>query len=148
MSQASEVVLSGCSAGGLGIYLGVDQMTAMIKKSNKNIRVSALSDSGFFLDHTGDNVFSKPRKGMTAFEAIIDGVLDYSTTMKNVYRFMNLSAGANPLCVAAEMAKDSSIKSPRDTVGCMFAQNLVQHIQTPLFAVQVHLCHLQISPYV
>ena len=82
MRHAREVVIMGCSAGGLGIYLGLDQMRDIILQANSSIQVRGASDSGLFLDYTGDSQFRTPRKGMTAFEATVNGILDFSTSMK------------------------------------------------------------------
>jgi hypothetical protein len=82
MRNAREVVIMGCSAGGLGIYLGLDQMRDIILQANSSIQVRGASDSGLFLDYTGDSQFRTPRKGMTAFEATVNGILDFSTSMK------------------------------------------------------------------
>jgi len=130
MATASEVVISGCSAGALGVYLGLDHMAALVKAANPATRVRGLADSGFFLDHTGDSTYSKPRVGMTKFEALIDGVLDYAGTMRRVYAFMNVTAGANKRCVLKERAVAG------DSSNCMFAPYLAPHVRTPLFAVQ------------
>ena len=130
MAIAAEVVISGCSAGGLGIYLGLDHIASLIKSANANARIRGLSDSGFFLDHTGDASFSKPRPGMTKYEAHVNGILDYATTMKRIYEFMNVSAGTNKRCVMKEKT------STGESSNCIFAQNLAPHIRTPLFAVQ------------
>jgi hypothetical protein len=43
--------------------------------------------------------------GMTRFEAIIDGKLDFSSTMKYLYRLLNMSSGANINCVQSEKNK-------------------------------------------
>ena len=130
MATAAEVVISGCSAGGLGIYLGLDHIASLIKSANANTRIRGLSDSGFFLDHTSDSSFSKPRPGMTKYEAHINGILDYATTMKRIYDFMNVSAGTNKRCVMKEKT------STGESSNCIFAQNLAPHIRTPLFAIQ------------
>ena len=52
MSSAEEVVISGCSAGGLAIYLGLDAISNMINSANASIAVRGMSDSGFFMDYT------------------------------------------------------------------------------------------------
>jgi hypothetical protein len=154
MSEASEVVLAGCSAGALGLFLGIDQLATIITRANKAIRVSGLADSGFFLDYTGDKNYANPRKGMTSFAAIIDGVLDFSNTMKNTYKIFNISSGTNPSCVKTETEKSrqlmEDLKSRKlgiripervlpvaETENCIFSQNLGFHIKTPLFLIQV-----------
>ena len=46
LGAASDVVVSGCSAGGLATYLHVDRWAAALPKA----KVRGLPDSGFFLD--------------------------------------------------------------------------------------------------
>lgn len=48
LAAATEVVVSGCSAGGLSVYLHADEWKAALPPS---VRVTALPDSGFFLMH-------------------------------------------------------------------------------------------------
>jgi hypothetical protein len=45
LAGASEVVLAGCSAGGLSTYLHADEWRAALPRA---VRVTALADSGFF----------------------------------------------------------------------------------------------------
>lgn len=71
MTSATEIVISGCSAGGiatlfkyegynkpvysgLGVYLGIDPMRDQILESNAAIKVRAMSDSGYFLSYSSD----------------------------------------------------------------------------------------------
>lgn len=132
MSAATDVVISGCSAGGLGIYLGIDQIAAQVLADAPNARVSALSDSGFFPDYTSDERWQSEHEYP---EAIIDGRMDYSRCMKNLFLFANMSAGAHPKCLAAYANQPEM---------CVFAENLIPHIETPLFALQPQHDHWQI----
>jgi hypothetical protein len=50
MRRASDVVLSGCSAGGLAIYLQADHVAARLPASTK---FATLADSGYFLREGG-----------------------------------------------------------------------------------------------
>lgn len=55
MRTATEVVISGCSAGGLAVFLGLDQMAKIIQASakkfnNHHVTVRGLADGGFFAD--------------------------------------------------------------------------------------------------
>ena len=124
MKYASDVAISGCSAGGLGIYLGIDQMTSIIHSVNSSIQVKAISDSGFFSDYSSDEKWMSENKYP---EALIGNRMDFSQSMRHVFSFANVSAGANPQCIL----KSSSPSS------CIFAENLAKHITTPLFALQV-----------
>ena len=126
MKYASDVVISGCSAGGLGIFLGIDQMTSIIHSVNSSIQVKAIADSGFFLDYSSDDKWISENKYP---EALVGNKMDYSKSMKNVFDFANVSSGANPKCIQNAASPSS----------CIFAQNLAIHISTPLFALQVQL---------
>ena len=46
LKLATDVVVSGCSAGGLATYLHVDDWASMFSKS---VKVVGMPDSGFFL---------------------------------------------------------------------------------------------------
>ena len=51
MSQATDVVVSGCSAGGLATYLHCDKWaTAIINATADKAKVVCMPDSGFFID--------------------------------------------------------------------------------------------------
>ena len=52
LSQAEQVILTGCSAGGLAVYLHADFIDDKLKGIVKSLnRYKAVSVSGFFLDH-------------------------------------------------------------------------------------------------
>lgn len=131
MEKASQIVITGCSAGGLGIYLGIDQMAEIIRQSNPLAIVRGLSDSGFFLDYTSDYRSPETHLPHGKDEASINGLVDYSQAMKNVFQFTNMSAGAHPQCV-------KSMEEKNHVENCVFAENLVGFIKTPLFALQVN----------
>lgn len=130
MKTASEIVISGCSAGGLGVLLGLDDMAARIRTWNSSTTVKGLVDSGFFLDYThGGTDYDSERKYQEALTS--DNRLDYSAAMKNVYKFMGISAGAHPGCVKAALAEGKSDDR------CIFGKYLAPHIETPMFILQV-----------
>jgi hypothetical protein len=47
IDHASDVVIAGCSAGGLAVLLNIDRVRRLLPAS---ARVRALSDAGFFID--------------------------------------------------------------------------------------------------
>jgi hypothetical protein len=47
IKDASDVIIAGCSAGGLAVLLNIDRVTRLLPAS---ARVRALSDAGFFID--------------------------------------------------------------------------------------------------
>jgi hypothetical protein len=92
--------------------------------------------------------------GMTRFEAIIDGKLDFSSTMKYLYRLLNMSSGANINCVQSEknkkfkkISKNGSFQTEifekknnfrifENSENCVFPQYLLKHVRTPMFVLQ------------
>lgn len=126
MNVASEIAICGCSAGGLAIYLGVDQMAQQIKESNPMAIVRAISFSGFFLDYS-----SKIPTNPTKDDGVWNGNLDYANAMRNNFNWMNISSGANPSCLSHSQRKS------HDPSQCIFARYLAPHITTPIFSIQV-----------
>lgn len=111
MNQATDVIVSGCSAGGLATFLHCDHWAEAVDKATDNkAKVTCMPDSGFFLDED-----RKPR---------------YGRNMRNVYQFQESSAeGLNAACVKAHTATN-------DTEKCIFAQWSSAHIKTPTFPLQ------------
>lgn len=126
MNEATDVVIAGCSAGGLGIFLGLDQMRDAIHKVNKSTSVVGLADSAMFLDYSS-NIPSAFQNSYGA-EAIIDGVVNYPATMRRIFYEYNISAGANTQCLLHHHDKPNQ---------CIFTQNLAPFITTPIFVLQV-----------
>ena len=104
MGGASQVLLSGCSAGGLSTYLHADAVGAMLPSSVTVYKAAPIS--GFFLDRT-----------------TLSGQSVYNAQMRNVYRFQNASVDED--CVVAHS------DTPED---CMFAEHVWPFISTPIFA--------------
>jgi hypothetical protein len=103
LDGATEVVVSGCSAGGLSTYLHADEWAAALPAA----RVTALPDSGFFLDYN------------------TTGATKYAATMRWVASRMNGQLPA--ACVAAH---------PSDPGACIFAEHVSATLRTPTFALQ------------
>jgi len=114
MREAQEIVLAGCSAGGLGIYLGLDDMAALIKEHSiySTVKVRGLADSGFFLDYTGDSRW-RVRQRNDRGEAILHGIMDYGRAMRQVFQFQGVAnGGAHTKCIenARKFKKDEAGK--------------------------------------
>ena len=111
MNKATDVVVSGCSAGGLATFLHCDHWADAIGKATNNAaKVVCMPDSGFFLDE--------------------DRAPQYGSKMRNVYMFQNSSsAGLNAACVTAHTATGDPEK-------CIFAQWTAAHIKTPTWPLQ------------
>jgi len=106
LSQATDVVISGCSAGGLATFLHVDEWRSMIPTT---ARVVGMPDSGFFLDYeTQEN---------------------YAGYMQWVFVQQNTTSGVNADCIAYWTPQGQPWK-------CIFAQHTAPHISTPIFPLQ------------
>ena len=116
MSKATDVVVSGCSAGGLATFLHCDHWAAAIGKATTTMtgagaKVACMPDSGFFLDE--------------------DRSPTYHSKMRNVYKFQqSSSAGLNAACVEAHKGDEGG------SWKCIFAQWSAAHIKTPTFPMQ------------
>ena len=81
-SQASDLVIGGCSAGATAVYLHLDWYAAQVPTS---ARVRGVPDSGWFVD--GD--YTRDRKP------------HYSARMENLFQMMDARASLSKECVAA-----------------------------------------------
>jgi hypothetical protein len=108
LGSATDVLLSGGSAGGLSAYLHADYVKS--KMPSSVIRFKAAPVSGFFL-----------------FHATAAGVLDYPTRMQYVYGMQNSSGGVNAACHAA--------MEPAEAWKCIFANYSYAHTKTPTFVI-------------
>lgn len=108
LANATEVVVAGCSAGGLATYLHADTWAAALPKA----RVVAMPDSGFFLNFNATGVSPT-----------------FPERMLWTYANTNVSGGAllPPACLAAHRGSEWL---------CMFAENVAPTIKTPTFALQ------------
>jgi len=111
MNKATDIVVSGCSAGGLATFLHCDHWAdAVAKATSGKSKVACMPDSGFFLDEDRDPT--------------------YGSKMRNVFKFQESSSnGLNAACVAAH-------KSTGDPEKCIFAEWTSEHIKTPTFPLQ------------
>lgn len=125
MINATEVVINGCSAGALAIFLGLDQMVNIIHEANSSIEVRGFQNSGFFVEYSSNELLSNSMRGRD--DAVVNGSLNYALGMRSLFSFANMSAGANPSCL-------SKAKEPSD---CVFAAYLSPYIKTPVFHAQV-----------
>jgi hypothetical protein len=105
LSDGTELLYAGCSAGGLTAYMHADYVAAKMPASVKTV---AMADAMFSIDTTdfhGDPVFPD--------------------IMAWVYSAMNCTASVNQGCLAA---------NPNGTA-CMFGANTAPHVKTPLFVL-------------
>eukprot|EP00050_Salpingoeca_kvevrii_P018316 m.72760 g.72760 ORF g.72760 m.72760 type:complete len:408 (-) comp8012_c0_seq5:139-1362(-) len=109
MSQADTVLVHGCSAGGLSVYLHLDAIAARIKQATGG-RASVLGapESGFFMDLPD-----------------WQGKPSYTPIYQYVAKMQNVTGGVNQECVRATPASQ--------LWKCFMAQYTLPHIKTPYF---------------
>jgi len=107
MSSADEIVVSGTSAGGLAVYLNIDQIAEQLPDG---ARVRGLASAGYFLA-------AGPAGG-------------YQDQMLELAREQNATAALSPACRAAAAAEGRPAES------CFFAEHAAAFIKTPTFALQ------------
>ena len=162
LGAATDVVISGCSAGGLATFLHTDQWCDALGKTAPVVKCVGMPDSGFFLD------FEDPRRLASPVEEVettaktaplrlgntVSG--DYHRVciiligparclltpiapltvqgLKWVFATMNATAGINQDCVASKQTGGPSTDSP--SYLCMFAEHTAPFTHTPLFPLQ------------
>lgn len=110
LANAKRIIVSGNSAGGLTVYLHLDQIAAMLKELAPQAAVYGFPDGGYFLD-----------------VANTEGVHTFREKMDGTFRLSNGSSGVDPACLAQHMA------TPTD---CLFAQHMAPLLKTPFFGLE------------
>jgi hypothetical protein len=113
--DATHLIVSGSSAGGLTTYLHIDYIAAAARASNPGIVVKAIPEVGFFLDA----------------ESIWEGRHIFTDVYTRIAAFANVTGGAaeqvNAECVASTPSADRW--------QCFMAQYTYPHISTPVFVL-------------
>ena len=115
LNKASDIVISGGSAGGLSIYLHIDYLHDLIHSTNPSARVVGVADAGFFMDLPS-----------------IHGDYLYTPNYKNVFHMQNVSDSVNSDCVAHH-ATIVDAEGVSESWKCFMAQYTLPFIHTPLF---------------
>ena len=126
LAAATDVVISGCSAGGLATFLHTDQWCGAIKLDAPGVKCVGLPDSGFFLD------YQDPRRTSQGLGTTISG--NYHKGLKWVFDTMNTTAGINQDCIAAKQTGGVSTDDPAYL--CQFAEHTTVFTHSPLFPLQ------------
>ena len=126
LAKATELVVGGCSAGGLATYLHTDQWCDALKARSPGAKCVGMPDSGFFLD------FQDPRaKPFTAGEGGALGATNkgnYHDGLKWVFELQNATSGVSADCIAAFPEEEQ--------YRCMFAEHSAVYQHTPFFPLQ------------
>ena len=117
LGAAATVVIKGCSAGGLAVYLHVDYLREKINKVNPATRVVGAPGAGFFLGEANGYAKNSP---------------NYLDAYKWVFSAGNMSLSVNSACLAA---------IPAEPWKCFIAPEILPYISTPVF-----ICALRTTP--
>jgi hypothetical protein len=112
---ATDIVLKGCSAGGLAVFLHADYLHGFLAARLPAARVVAAPGAGFFIDVPS---FSNASHLATA-------------GLRWVFDQHNVSDSLNAACVAAHAPK-----GPDAVYACFWAAAALPFIRTPLFIAQ------------
>jgi hypothetical protein len=112
IQNIENVVVTGCSAGGLATYSWSQYLSDFLTNLNPKIKLYALPDSGFFINHmnkkTKDN--------------------DYELKIKTLYSLVNQEVVPE----SSQCLKDNKGKEHN----CLFSEHLIQYVKVPLLVLQ------------
>ena len=112
LANATDVLLSGGSAGGLSTFLHADRVQSLLREHGAPLRVfKAAPVSGFFALHSDGS-----------------GAPVYPNEMKYVFEMQNCSGGVNQACIASLPAAERW--------RCIFANYSYAHTTTSMFPLQ------------
>lgn len=115
LGSADTVVVKGCSAGGLAVFLHLDYIAAKIRAVSPSTRVVGAPGAGFFLGE------AKPFTGggyLSVYQWVFDA--------HNVSGVVDGFSSTNDACLAARAVSN-------DTWKCFIAPEVLPYIATPLF---------------
>ena len=114
LGRATELVVTGVSAGGLSSFLHVDRIAARVREVNPSIKVRGAPVVGFFLDHPN---------------FVNDAATSYTAEMAYLYNMQNLTFGSDggvmQGCAAAYPAEQQHL--------CVMSPHMAKFVQTPYF---------------
>ena len=112
LKNATAVMLTGDSAGGLAVFHAADPVAEFLRKSVPTLQTfKGVVVSGFFLNHTD-----------------VTGAPAYADALGTAVRFHgSLNGGVDPACVAA---------NGNNPTMCFLAEHAIRTVKTPLFMLQ------------
>jgi len=106
LNRAVNVLLTGCSAGGLAAYMHTDYVASLLPTTVTKFR--SVPISGFFLLHN-----------------TVESKSVYPDQIKYIFNLANSTNGVNAACIAAKTAADQW--------QCNFATETYKYIKSPIF---------------
>lgn len=117
LDKATDVLLSGCSAGGLATILNTNRVGAFLQRYAPALQTfKAIPLSGVFLD-------VPTVTGVNAYATIIRSIVDISSPR---YTLIDDGPAARDPCLEAHA---------EDPAACHFAQNYLPHVRAPMLVV-------------
>jgi hypothetical protein len=113
LANATELVVTGVSAGGLSSFLHMDLISAMVKRQNPLVQVRGAPVVGYFLDHPN---FAN------------DTATSYTTEMAYLFRMQNLTFGSG-----GGLTSECQAAYPEHPAYCVMSPHMLQFIKTPFF---------------
>ena len=114
LGNATEVVVTGVSAGGLSSFMHMDRIAKLVRQVSPRAQVRGAPVVGFFLDHAN---FAN------------NSATSYTSRMQYLFKMQNLTFGADggvmSACAAAYPANQRHY--------CFMAPHLARFVQTPFF---------------
>lgn len=111
LAAATDVIVAGGSAGGLGVLLHADYVAARVHTAAPAARVRAVANDGFFVD--GASIWG----GAHVFTGVFEGI----------------AALANATGGAPEQGNGACLATTRPAWRCFLAEVLLPHVATPTF---------------
>jgi hypothetical protein len=112
IEDIEEIVMTGCSAGGLATFYWIQYLADFIYKINNKVKIYGIPDSGFFVDYV--NLKTKDN--------------DYKLKLKILSDVVNKEVlPVNRECVRANLHAIHN---------CLLAENLIKYIKVPFLIIQ------------
>jgi len=107
LNKATEVILSGGSAGGVSTFIHMDQIAAMLPSTVKSYKAVAFS-------------------GINSLYPNIEGKKVFEEQMNNLFNRQNSTYGVDVHCIAGKKESERHL--------CLFSEETVKTSVTPIFA--------------
>jgi len=126
LGNASDLIVSGCSAGGLATFLHTDQWCESLHAVRPLAKCVGMPDSGFFLNYQDPEVRCSPDSSAPGLlTETING--NYHCGLWWTFHIQNASSGINQRCLAQHANEEWR---------CMFAEYAAEFMHSPVFALQ------------